>query len=87
MFCDGAYAAWLSVNYYLLVASVDERQPRSLVFLFEKVVLGAYSAIRVVQVEQCVLIPNSQASETKGDIARLQQKLSAKCSKARIAPC
>lgn len=85
MFCDGAYTAWLSMNNYLLAASVDERQPRSLVFRFEKVVRGAYTAIQVVQVEQCVLIPNNLAIETKNDIARLQQKLSARCLKARIA--
>lgn len=87
LFCDDLYTPWLTVNNYLLGASVDERQPRSLVFRFEKVAPSANTGNQVVQVEQCVLIPDSLASETNGDIAQLQQKLSSRFSKARIVLC
>jgi hypothetical protein len=81
IFCDSAYTTWLSVNVYLMSASIDERPPRSLLFNFEKVIPGAYSGNSIVTVHQSVLIPpNAEA-----DIARLQRELVARCPKARIA--
>ncbi len=38
VFCDGPFTNWLSMNVYLMSASVDERPPRSLLFIFEHVV-------------------------------------------------
>jgi len=81
IFCDGAYTTWLSLNVYLMSASIDERPPRSLLFDFEKVIPGAYSGNSIVAFHQSVLIPpNAEA-----DIARLQRELVARCPKARIA--
>ena len=80
VFCDGAYTTWLSLNVYLTSASIDERQPRSLVFHFDNVVSNPYGGNPVIPIQQNVLIPSGAGS----DIARLQQELSARCPKARI---
>src|ERR1019366_930189 len=43
LFCDGVYTIWLSLNIYLKSSSIDERQPRSLLLRFEKVVSNPYT--------------------------------------------
>jgi hypothetical protein len=80
IFGDNEYTTWLSLNIYLLSATIDERPPRSLLFKFEKVIPGAYSN-QIVQVAKNVLIP----AGGEQDIARLQRELSNRCPKARIA--
>jgi len=80
IFGDSEYTTWLSLNIYLLSATIDERPPRSLLFKFEKVIPGGYSN-QIVQVARSVLIP----AGAEPDIARLQRELSARCPKARIA--
>ena len=80
VFCDGVFTTWLSMNIYLLSASLDERQPRSLMFVFEEVVTNPYSGNQLVPIHQSVLIP----SGAEDDISRLQKELSARCPKARI---
>jgi hypothetical protein len=81
IFCDGVYTTWLGLNVYLMSASIDERQPRSLLFSFEKVVPSPYTANQVIAIQQSVMLPAGAES----DIARLQRELSARCPKARIA--
>jgi hypothetical protein len=75
---DGIYTQWLTVGNYLLEATVDEREPRSLVFRFENAGVGTNPSS---ETRQYVLIPDG----TENDIARLQSALSAACPKARIA--
>ena len=81
IFCDGVYTTWLGLNVYLMSASIDERQPRSLLFGFEKVMPSPYTANQLIAIEQSVVLPAGAES----DIARLQRELSARCPKARIA--
>lgn len=75
---DGEFNQWLGVNQYLTAASIDERQPRSLLFRFEKIIAGGS---QIIQDEQYVLIPTGADAA----IADLQHKLAARCPKARIA--
>ena len=81
IFCDGIYSTWLGLSTYLVSASIDARQPRSLLFNFEKVVPNPYTANQVIPIQQSVLIP----SGAEADIARLQRELMGRCPKARIA--
>ena len=83
VFCDGVYTTWLGLSVYLLSASIDERQPRSLLFCFEKSVPSPYTGNQVVPINQSVLIPPGAES----DIARLQRELTTRCPKARIVLC
>jgi hypothetical protein len=81
VFCDGVFTTWLSMNVYLTSASVDERPPRSLLFLFENVVPNPYSGNQIVTIRQSVLIPPN----AEGDISRLGAELATRCPKARIS--
>jgi hypothetical protein len=83
VFCDNVLTTWLSVNVYLMAASIDERQPRSLLFSFEKIEPNPYSGYPAVPIHQSVLIPAGSDS----DIERLQKELTARCPKAQIALC
>jgi hypothetical protein len=80
VFCDGIYTTWLSLNVYLTSASIDEREPRSLVFRFDKIVPNPYAGNPVIPIQQSVFIPQGAES----DIASLRQELTARCPKARI---
>lgn len=80
IFADGAFTTWLGVSVYLLDASIDERQPRSLFFRFEKAVPNPYGLNQTIPIQQFVLIPDHSES----DIARLQQQLAVRCPGARI---
>jgi hypothetical protein len=81
VFCDGVFTQWLNVSVFLVSAAVDERQPRSLHFRFEKSVPNPYGPTQAVPVHQAVLIP----ANAEADLARLQQELAARCPKAQIA--
>jgi hypothetical protein len=81
VFCDGVFTPWLTVSSYLVSAAIDQRPPRSLLFNFEKSVPNPYGPTQVVPIHQSVLIPANAA----GDLARLQQELTARCPKALIA--
>jgi len=83
VFCDGVYTQWLSMDVYLLAASIDERQPRSLLFRFEKIEPNPYGGYPAVPIHQSVLIPSGRES----DIALLQKELIARCPNAHIALC
>jgi hypothetical protein len=80
IFCDGVFTTWLSLNVYLVSASIDERPPRSLTFSFEKVQPGPYTANQISAMRQSVLLP----AAAEADLARLQRELSARCPKARV---
>jgi hypothetical protein len=80
IFADGVFTPWLNVSTYLVSAAVDPRQPRSLMFNFERSVPNPYGPTQAVPIHQAVLIPaNSEA-----DLARLQQELTTRCPKAQI---
>jgi hypothetical protein len=81
LFCDGIYLNWQGLSGYLVAAAIDERQPRSLLFSFEKVIPSPYTTNQILPIEQSVLIPSGADS----DIARLQRELKARCPTARIA--
>jgi hypothetical protein len=81
IYTEGTYTQWLTVSNYLIEATLDEREPRSLDFVFEKVISGGYSG--PISVHRHVLIPPGAASEI--DITRLQGLLSAACPSARVA--
>jgi hypothetical protein len=81
LFADGTFTPWLNVSVYLLSATVDPRDPRTLLFNFEKVVPNPYGPTQNVAIHQAVLIPpNAEA-----DLTRLQQELTARCPAAQIA--
>lgn len=80
LFCDGVFTPWLNVSTYLISAAIDERQPRSARFNFERSVPNPYGPTQVVPIHQAVLIHSGKES----DVARLQQELTARCPTARI---
>jgi hypothetical protein len=80
VFCDGVFTTWLSMNVCLMSASLDERLPRSLMFVFEKIVPNPYTGNQIVSIHQSVLIPPN----AEGDLLRLAEDLAARCPKARI---
>ena len=81
VFCDGDFTPWLSMNVYLLSASLDWRPPHSLLFIFEKVLPNPYTGNQLVEIRQSVLIPPN----AEGDISRLGERLAVRCPKARIS--
>jgi hypothetical protein len=83
VFCDGTYTQWLGMDIYLLAATIDERQPRSLLFRFEKIEPNPYGGFPAVPIHQSVLIPPGSES----DLARLQKELEARCPAAQITLC
>jgi hypothetical protein len=80
IFCDGVFSPWLNVSTYLVSAAIDERQPRSAMFNFERTVPNPYGPSQTIHIHQAVLIPTGKES----DLARLQQELTARCPTARI---
>lgn len=82
VFCDGVLTQWLTTANFLVSASIDERQPRSLLFHFNRIIAGA-AGQQIVDVPVAVLIPDDSAT-TKAGIAHLQQELTAKYPTASI---
>jgi hypothetical protein len=80
IFCDGVFTTWLSLNVYLVAASIDDRPPRSLLFSFEKVQPSPYTGNQISAVQQSVLLP----AGAEGDVSKLQHELGARCPKARV---
>jgi len=81
VFADGVFTPWLTSGVYLLGAWLDERPPRSLVMRFEKIVPGATGGQATTQ---DISVPLPEAASAAGDLARLQQELTARCSKADV---
>ncbi len=82
MLCDGALCSWLGVDVYLVSVSVDANPPRSLSFLFEKIVPNPYGAPQTVTIAQSVLIPPDCEPS---DLSLLRTALAARCPSAKIA--
>ncbi len=82
MVCDGALCSWLGVNVYLVAASVDAIEPRSLCFVFEKIAPNPYGAAQTLTITQSVLIPPDC---DPSDLAKLGSALAARCPSAKIA--
>jgi hypothetical protein len=82
MLCDGVMCMWLGVNVYLVSASLDAIEPRSLCFVFEKIVPNPYGSAQTVTINQSVLIPPGC---DPADLSRLHTALAARCPSAKIA--
>ena len=81
IFCDGVFTPWLNVSTYLVSATIDERQPRSVLFNFERSVPNPYGPTQTISIHQAVLIPTGRES----DLGRLQQELTVRCPGAQIS--
>jgi hypothetical protein len=81
IYTEGVYTQWLTVSNYLVEATIDDREPRSIDLFFEQVVPGSYAG--PIPVHRHVLIPPGSASDI--DITRLQGLISAACPSARVA--
>jgi hypothetical protein len=77
MYSDGVYTEWKDMGNYLVTATVDEGDPRSLAFVFNKSVSGGGT----IEVRRNVLIP----AGADVDFARLQTALAAVCPAASIS--
>jgi hypothetical protein len=78
VFADGVFTQWMTISKYLTEASIDERPPQSLTLRFEEIPPGPNPPFPVYV---NVLIPPG----SDGDLARLQERLSATCPSAGIA--
>jgi hypothetical protein len=81
LYALGEFTPWLTVGGYLQEAFLDDREPRSLVLRFQKVVPGYGSANLV---PKTVSLPLPECKDVENDLARLQKELSARCQKAAI---
>lgn len=81
VFADGIFTPWLNISNWLVSATIDPREPRSLLLNFERSVPNPYGPTSIIPVHHAVLIPANSA----GDLARLQQELTARCPKAQVA--
>jgi len=78
VFADGVFSEWRNAGKYLVDASLDEREPRSIALRFVEVAPGAAPPATIVQ---AVLIPPG----AEADLPRLQTLLSAACPSARVS--
>ncbi len=82
MLCDGVMCTWLTPNVYLVSASVDANEPRSLCFVFEKIMPNPYGSAQTVTIRQSVLIPPGC---DPSDLSLLRTALGSRCPSAKIA--
>lgn len=75
LFAGGEYNPWVLSGRYLIGVLLDERQPRSLLFVFNQSTTNG-----AVRVEKPVLIP----VDAEADIVRLQGQLSEACPGAVV---
>ena len=78
LYCDNILTPWLNISNFLMSATVDDRNPRSLLFRFQQTVAGYGN--NVIEVDRAILLP--QGSEA--DLALLQQQLVAILPQAQI---
>jgi hypothetical protein len=84
LYANGEYNPWLSTGIFLLEASLDARDPRSLLFRFEKI-LPAAGAPSVTVVSQAVLIPAAlDPEQLNPQLSTLQRELPAIAKTAKI---
>jgi hypothetical protein len=81
LYCNGIFVTWMDMSVYLTSASIDTRQPRSLLFCFDKIVFNPYGPTQTIRINQSVLVP----ADADRDIARLQKELTQRCPAAQIA--
>jgi hypothetical protein len=79
--CDGRFLTWLE-GVYLKAVSIDTREPRSLLFEFEKIMPNPYGPSQVIHLQQSVLIPSNASN---ADLSQLKTALVTRCPSARIA--
>ena len=77
VFADGEFTPWLTVAIYLLGAWMDERTPRSLVMQFSKTASNQTTTVDLS-------LPLPTGVSVAGDLAKLQQELSARCPTATV---
>ena len=82
LFADGEFTPWLTAGVYLHSAFRDEREPRSIMLQFHKIIAGSGS---MTTVTTNVNLPLPQSNTVEADLARLQRELSAKCTQAAVA--
>jgi hypothetical protein len=81
LYCNGVFVTWIDMSVYLTSASIDTRQPQSLLFCFDKIVFNPYGRSQTIRISQSVLVP----ANGDRDIARLQKELAQRCPAAKIA--
>jgi hypothetical protein len=82
LMCDGLFFTWLGADVYLTAASLDAREPRSLMLDFEKIVPNPYGSPNVLKLSQSVMIPKDVGS---GDLSLLRTALVSRCTTATIS--
>jgi heme/copper-type cytochrome/quinol oxidase subunit 4 len=75
LFVDATFLPWISAGVYLITAGPGKGEPAHLSFQFMKIEANSSSVVN-----QGVLLP----ANASGDVAKLQQELTAKCPKAVI---
>jgi len=81
MLCDGAMFTWLGVNVYLVAASVDAIEPRSLCFIRENRTQSVWIRADGDDRSKCAGPPGCDPS----DLSLLRTALAARCPSAKIA--
>ena len=83
LYANGEFNPWLSAGIFLLEASLDTREPRSLLFRFEKIQPAA-GAPSVSIINQAVLIPPAvDPDQLTQQLAAVQRGLAAVAPKAQ----
>jgi hypothetical protein len=77
IFADGEFTPWLTVGVFLLSASMDDREPRSLVLCFSRSTANQISAVNLS-------LPLPTGDHIAADLATLQQHLTTRCPTATI---
>jgi len=74
LFANGSYQPWLSTGVYLIRASLDARQPSTLLFEFE--VIAAGRTATPSHISEAVLLPSAfNVTELDAQLAMLQREL------------
>lgn len=74
LFANGSYQPWLSTGVYLIRATLDGREPRTLLFEFE--VIAAGRTTTPSHISEAVLLPSAlSATELDAQLAVLQRDL------------
>jgi hypothetical protein len=81
LYCNGSFVTWIDMSVYLTSATIDSRQPRSLLFCFDKIMYNPYGPTQTIRINQSVLVP----ADGDRDIGRLQKELTQRCPTAQIA--
>ena len=83
LFANGSYQPWFSTGVYLTRATLDAREPRTLLFEFE--VIPAGRTTTPSNISEAVLLPSSpDATELEAQLVQLQRELTTIASTARV---